>query len=83
MLNTLPSAAPQVDPAMVLASGATQIRTLFPAEQIPGILVAYMAGIKVSLAIALGFVGMSVLVAAVGPWKRLNREAVKEAGGAA
>lgn len=68
---------------MVLATGATQIRTAFPAEQVSGILVAYMAGIKVSLAIAVAFVGMSAVVVCFGPWKRLNREAVKEAGGAA
>lgn len=68
---------------MVLATGATQIRTAFQADQIPGILVAYMAGIKVSLAIAIAFVGVASVVILFSPWKRLNREAVKEAGGAA
>lgn len=83
MLHTLPTSAPGVNPAMVLATGATQIRTAFPADQIPGILVAYMAGIKVSLAIAIAFVGLATVVILFSPWKRLNREAVKEAGGAA
>jgi hypothetical protein len=83
MVNTLPTSAPGVNPATVLDTGATQIRTAFPADQIPGILVAYMAGIRVSFAIALAFVGVSTLVVLFSPWKRLNRDAVKEAAGAA
>lgn len=83
LLTTLPVSAPDVSPAMVLGTGATQIRHLFTEEQVPGILVAYMAGIKVALAFTVAAVGISFFIILFAPWQRLNREAVKEAGAAA
>lgn len=62
MINTLPITAPGVDPATVIATGATQIRSMFPADQVPGILMAYMDGVKVALAIPIGATGVAFLV---------------------
>lgn len=83
MITTLPNSAPGIDAAAVVATGATQIRAAFSASDVPGIVVAYMAGIKVSLAIPIGATGVALLISLCGRWKRLNTEAVKEAGGAA
>ncbi|KAG7289157.1 hypothetical protein NEMBOFW57_005520 [Staphylotrichum longicolle] len=77
MLNRLATSAPAVNPLAVLATGATQIRQMFPAEQVPGILVAYMAGIQTALALALGAVGVSFVVSLFSNFKRLNRNSVK------
>ncbi len=68
---------------MVLGTGATQIRDVFSAEQVPGILVAYMAGIKNALAIAIGAVGVAFVVSLFSNFKRMNTDALKGAGGAA
>jgi hypothetical protein len=81
MLNTLPRYAPDVDPLMVIGTGATQIRHVFPADQVTGIVLAYMAGLKVAFALALALAGVSVVVAALVPWKKLNTAAIQ--GGAA
>lgn len=67
----------------MVATGATQIRAVFTADQVPGILVAYMAGIKVALAISIGATGVAFLVSLFSSWKTLNMEAHKGAGGAA
>ncbi|KAK2765439.1 hypothetical protein FQN54_008288 [Arachnomyces sp. PD_36] len=83
LIGTVQTSAPGVDPAAVVATGATQIRTAFAADQVPGLIVAYMAGIKVALAIPIGSTGVALLVSMLSKWKRLNKEAVKEAGGAA
>lgn len=68
---------------MVVLTGVTQIRTAFPADQVPGILMAYMAGLKVTFAIATGAIGLAFVVSIFSSWKRLNPEALKAAGGAA
>jgi hypothetical protein len=84
MLARLATSAPDVDPLVLLGTGATQIRAVFPAEAVPGILVAYMAGIKTALALAVGAVGVSFVVSLFGNFGRLNRETMRvQAGGAA
>lgn len=84
MLGRLESSAPGVDPLVLLATGATQIREVFLAEAVPGILVAYMAGIKMALAIAVGAVGVSFVVSLFGNFGRLNKETMRvQASGAA
>jgi hypothetical protein len=75
--------APGVDPATVVATGATQIRAMYTADQVPGIVAAYMAGIKVALAISIGGTGVAFLVSLLSSWKRLKTKAPNDAGGAA
>lgn len=81
MLKTLPYSAPGVDPTLVIASGATELRNIFPPEQVPGILVAYMKGLKISFAVALAATGLALVVGMFSRWKRLNTAAIT--GGAA
>ncbi len=83
MISRLAVSAPDVNPLVLLGTGATQIREMFPAEQVPGILVAYMAGIKTTMAIAVGAVGVAFVVSLFSNFKRMNTEKVKAAGGAA
>ncbi|KAH8881957.1 MFS general substrate transporter [Thozetella sp. PMI_491] len=83
MVGMLPSVAPNVDPMAVIATGATELRHAFSADQVPGILIAYMAGIKVAFAIAIGSVGAAFILSLFSKWQRLNPEALKAAGGAA
>ena len=79
IVQTLPNSAPNVDPADVVATGATLIRTAFPLDQVPGIIVAYMAGIKVALGISIGGAGLGLVVCLCSRWKRLNPDMVKDA----
>lgn len=65
MVQTLARTAPDVDPTVVAATGATQIRGVFPSDQIPGILIAYMDGIRVPFAIATGAAGIAFLASGI------------------
>lgn len=69
---TLPDTAPGVDPAAVVATGATQLRSRFPADKIPGILLAYADGIKSALIFPIGATGVALIVILFSRWKRLK-----------
>lgn len=81
LIKTLPFSAPGVDPARVIATGATELRKAFTPEELPGILVAYMHGLKISFAVALASTAMALVVVLFSKWKRLNTAAIT--GGAA
>jgi hypothetical protein len=83
MLTYLAAHSPAIDPHVVIATGATQIRQKFTTDQIPGVVRAYMAGVKVTFAIALGLAGMTCLVGLWVPWRRLNRESFGQSAGTA
>lgn len=53
LLARLPVTAPGVDKALVLVTGASDLRSVFSPEQLPGILSAYLDGLRVPYTIAL------------------------------
>lgn len=79
MTGALPRTAPGVDAAVVVLTGATEIRNKFPADQVPGIVEAYMIGIKVALALAVGGTGAGFVVSLCNSWRRLDTSSVKKA----
>jgi TRAP-type C4-dicarboxylate transport system permease small subunit len=81
LLGKLPSTAPTVNPQAVAATGVTQLRAVFPADTIPGIISAYMDGLKVAYAIAIASAGLSVFIALASKWRNLKGKVA--AGGAA
>lgn len=82
MLKELPVRAPGVNPALVISTGATELRKVFPADQIPGILDAYMQGLRVPFAIAIAC-GCVTAVLAFTPRYESIKGKVKLDGGAA
>ena len=54
IISTLPTSAPGIDAFIVMATGAQDIHRPFTAGQLPGVLVAYMQGIKATFAIVIG-----------------------------
>lgn len=72
IISTLATSAPDVDPAKLLLTGATEIRKAFTPDQVPGILIAYMEGIKATFAIGIGMVGASFVISFFNSWKRLH-----------
>jgi hypothetical protein len=77
----LPSTAPTVDPASVVSAGVTQIRAIFAADVVPGIIQAYMDGLKVTYAISIASVGIAVLYSVASKWENLKGKI--QMGGAA
>jgi hypothetical protein len=65
MLGSLAVTAPDVDVVKLIATGVSEIRDVFPAEQMPGILLAYMDGLQISFAIAAATAGATCILACI------------------
>lgn len=65
MLKSLATTAPDVDPAKVIATGVSEIRDVFPAEQVHGILLAYVDGLQIPFAIATATAGSACILACI------------------
>ncbi|KAK2038768.1 major facilitator superfamily transporter [Colletotrichum somersetense] len=63
---------PGVDPDLVARTGATQIRTAFPADVVPVVIEGYMDGLKIVFALTTAIAGVSVIIAFGSKWERLN-----------
>lgn len=74
VISTLATSAPSVNPEALIATGAAELREVFSPDQIPGILVAYMTGIKAAFAVATAMAGFSFLLSLLSPWKRVHVE---------
>lgn len=72
LISSLAATAPNLDPRLVLSVGATDLRNAFPAAQIPGILAAYMDGLKVAYALVVALVGISFVFALMPRWEKLQ-----------
>lgn len=83
LVSELVKTAPEINPQAVIGTGATQIRHAFPASQVPAIVLGYMAGIKVTFALAVALVGFTCLIVVFVPRKKLNVQALSASGGVA
>lgn len=65
MLKSIVHTAPEVEPAKLIVTGVSEIRDVFPPEQIPGILLAYMDGLRIPFAIATATAGAAFILACI------------------
>lgn len=73
-----------VDPKLVVATGATELRGVFEGAQLQGILEAYMAGLKDAYALAIALGGVATVVAIIMcVWDRRKLQKGQVGGGAA
>lgn len=72
IINVLPSYVPSLDPHVVIHTGINSLRTAFPADMLPGIIDAYMEGLKVDYAIAIAAVGIAFIGSFANLWPWLN-----------
>lgn len=79
LIKKAATSVPGVNPEMLLAAGAAQLREFFPPDKLGGILISYMTGIKVTIGIAIAATGCSFIVGLFVPWKKINPEAVSGA----
>ncbi len=61
LLSRLPILVPSVDPADVLSTGAAAIRSTFTPDVAPGIIEAYLYGLRAVYALIISFAGMALL----------------------
>lgn len=81
LLIELPDTAPNVDPAAVVATGATELKSF--GSSLQGVRVAYMRGLKVTFAFACASIGMAFILSLFSRRKKIGGEAAKDAMAAA
>ena len=80
LAQRLPVTAPTVNPQQVIATGATELRNVFTPEQIPGILEAYMDGLKLTFLLCIVLAGVAVIVSAFPKWVSLKGKVMPSGG---
>lgn len=68
----MPVLVPGVSPALVLATGVTELRKVFSAEELPGIVLAYMDGLKLTFALAVALAGVTMPIALFAKWQSVK-----------
>lgn len=81
LLSSLPRFAPNVDPTLVLITGATEIRKVFAREELQGILLSYMTGLKAAFAMAIAAAGLTVFASFLPEFKSIRGRVGKAAAG--
>ncbi|KAF2437260.1 MFS general substrate transporter [Karstenula rhodostoma CBS 690.94] len=76
LIASLVKKVPGVNPGQVLAVGATDIRKVFPPELVPGIVDAYMDGLKVTFIFIIALWGVATITSVAMPWINI-KEALK------
>lgn len=63
---------PDVEPMLVVLTGATDLRKVFSAEEMPGIIRSYMGGLKNAFIIGIVVAGMMFVVSFGNKWHNLK-----------
>ena len=72
MINTLATNAPSVNAPKVVATGATELRSVFAADVIPGVLRSYLSGLHAAFAIAIVAAGLATIVSFFSKWRSIK-----------
>ncbi|KZP00742.1 MFS general substrate transporter [Calocera viscosa TUFC12733] len=72
LIASLPTAAPGIDPALVVATGASDLSKVFAADVLPGILRAYMDGLRSAYALAIPLMGLAAVLSIFVEWKNIK-----------
>jgi hypothetical protein len=70
-LHALKTTAPDVDASKLITTGASELRKVFTAEELPGVIEAYMRGLKAAFAVSIAFCGLAFIATLFVPWERL------------
>ncbi|TGO39393.1 hypothetical protein BHYA_0055g00490 [Botrytis hyacinthi] len=74
LLNIIPHTNPSISPSSIFSIGASQVQTSFPPDELPGIIAAYMRGIRMAIALSIAMAGTATLVALSQGWFRMQQE---------
>jgi hypothetical protein len=72
LLHYLQNGVPTLNPALVLGTGATELRANVPAQNLPGVLIAYNSAISNTFSIAVTMGSLSILGALCMEWKSVK-----------
>lgn len=82
LVKSLVVKAPHVDPAKVIAIGATELRKFYQGAELQGIVDSYMDGVKVAFILCIALAGASVIFAMCMPWVSVKGKVEVGAGAA-
>ena len=71
----LAAIAPDVDSGLVVATGASDLRSVFSPEQMDSILPSYMAGLKIAFAISIAAAGLAFCLSPFNNLGKINAHA--------
>jgi hypothetical protein len=71
MLHALSSGSSNLDVALVLGTGASELQDVFSGDELTAVIAAYMVGIKDVFTFSLACAAFSVLLTALIPFKKL------------
>jgi hypothetical protein len=80
LLAVLPTLAPNVNPALVIATGASELHNVFSATDLLGVEQAYMVGLKAAFAVAVAFSGVACLTTLMIPMRKMPTHEGGEGG---
>ncbi|KAK8856647.1 Major Facilitator Superfamily protein [Apiospora arundinis] len=72
MVKSAAQYVPGIDTEQLISVGATQLRSVYPPEQIDGIVHAYMDGLKTVFAFGIALLGLSFVFTLVPKWDELR-----------
>jgi hypothetical protein len=72
LTTNLPKTAPDVNPKVVINAGASYLRRVVTPEQLPGVLLAYMDGLKQAFIISIACGGIGTICACFVEWKSVK-----------
>lgn len=72
LLRQIKITAPSVDPDLLLSVGASELRKTFTPAQLPGVLAAYMAGLKGTFYLATALLAITAPIALMPKWEPLR-----------
>ena len=81
IVHKLASTAPNVNPALVAGTGATDVHQLFSGTELDAVVRAYAWGIKVVFALTIAACGLTVPFSLCNKWANVN--AKEPSGGSA
>ncbi len=68
-----------MNPLLVILTGASELHNVLPSDALPGVLQAYMVGIKAAFAVSVAFSGVAFLSTLAIPISKLPTHAPGEA----
>ncbi|KAJ5383239.1 hypothetical protein N7517_001150 [Penicillium concentricum] len=74
----LAATAPSINSALVVSTGASELRDVFTSEQVTAILPAYMTGLKLAYAISIAAAGIAFCLSPFNNFKKIDAHTVTE-----
>lgn len=72
LISGIESSAPSLEPAQVVAMGATDLRRAFSGVELSAVLAAYTDGIQTALILSIALAGAATLASLLIPWRSIK-----------